>query len=236
MQKADHSGHRNRLREKYLNGGIEILAPHEVIEMLLFNAVPYRNTNDIAKRLLDAFGSLSAVFDASLEMLMNAGLTRNQAAYIKLIPDVTRLYLLDRNDNPSKIIDYDMVGDYFIKKFIGVSHEERVLLLLMDEKCKELFCGFVADGGFDTAAFSNRKVMRMCVSYGAHSVIMAHNHPSGFGLPSAADYRSTVKLRELLASIDVILIDHFIIADDEAVSMVQTGLLEEADTAVYVDM
>ena len=58
MDKADHSGHRDRLRAKYLNNGADSLEPHEILEMLLFYAVPYRNTNDIAKRLLDDFGSL----------------------------------------------------------------------------------------------------------------------------------------------------------------------------------
>ena len=76
-KKADHSGHRDRLRNKYVENGVESLAQHEVLEMLLYNAIPYRNTNDVAKNLIDHFGSLSAVFDASREALTENGLTRN---------------------------------------------------------------------------------------------------------------------------------------------------------------
>ena len=225
MQKADHSGHRSRLREKYLAGGIEVLAPHEIIEMLLFNAIPYRNTNDIAKNLIDRFGSLSDVFDAELNTLINAGLTRTQATYIKLIPDVTRMYLLDKKNEICHIIDDDTLGDYIATKFIGVNHEERVLLILMDDKLKEVFCGFIADGDFDSATFSTRRLLRMCISYDARAAVLAHNHPSGFAMPSRQDYLATHDLKAKLESIGVELFDHYIIADNDMVSMRQSNAL-----------
>ena len=79
MQKADHSGHRSRMREKYLKSGIDIFAPHEILELMLYYAIPYKNTNDIAKALIDRFGSLTCVFDAPIDSLTDAGLTENQA-------------------------------------------------------------------------------------------------------------------------------------------------------------
>ena len=224
MQKADHSGHRNRLREKYIEHGIEALAPHEVIEMLLFNAVPYRNTNDIAKILLDRFGSLSAVFDASIEQLMNAGLTKNQAAFLKMIPDVTRLYAMDRYDNPSKIVDFEKLPSYIINLFIGYENEERVILLLLDKKMKELYCGVVAEGTFNNAAISIRKIISLALNYGAVAAVLAHNHPSGFALPSQSDYKTTIKIRDSLSNIGVDLIDHYVVADGDCVSMHENGL------------
>ena len=224
MQKVDHSGHRNRLREKYIEHGIEALAPHEVIEMLLFNAVPYRNTNDIAKILLDRFGSLSAVFDASIEQLMNAGLTKNQAAFLKMIPDVTRLYAMDRYDNPSKIVDFEELPSYIINLFIGYENEERVILLLLDKKMKELYCGVVAEGTFNNAAISIRKIISLALNYGAVAAVLAHNHPSGFALPSQSDYKTTIKIRDSLSNIGVDLIDHYVVADGDCVSMHENGL------------
>ena len=225
MQKADHSGHRARLRKKFEDFGIEALAPHEVLEMLLFNAVPQRNTNDIAKSLLDRFGSLSSVFDASEAALMDAGLTKVQATYIRFIPQVTRLYMLDRYENPQKIINPEKVGFYLADMFIGVEHIEKVVALLVDEKNKQVFCGVVSTGDFDRVDIAKRKIMELCLNYKAVGVIVAHNHPSGMAMPSQDDYYSTIELRDALAEIKVVLIDHFIIADHEAVSMRQSGLL-----------
>lgn len=225
MQKADHSGHRNRLREKYIEHGVEALAPHEVLEMLLFNAIPYRNTNDIAKILLDRFGSLSAVFDATLDQLTEAGLTRNQAAFLKLIPDVTRLYALDKYDNPSKIIDLQRLPGYICDLFIGHESEEHVIFLLMDKKMKETYCGVVAKGDFSASAISMRKIIGLALNYGAAAAVLAHNHPSGFAIPSAEDYKATLQIRDSLRQIGVELLDHYVVADGDCVSMRDNGAL-----------
>lgn len=224
MEKADHSGHRDRLRAKYLENGVESLAPHEVIELLLFNAVPYRNTNDIAKRLLDRFGSLAAVLDASLDMLMQAGLTRNQAAFLKLIPDVTRLYMVEREDDGDTIIDMETLPAYLKAQFIGRMHEECIFLLLVDKKMKEVYSGVLSRGSFNASEISMRRIVSLALSHGAVGAILAHNHPSGFAMPSQEDYRATVTARDTLRRIGVELLDHYILADGECVSMRESGM------------
>lgn len=93
MYKADHSGHRARMKKKLLEQGMDVFEQHEVLEILLYYAVPQRNTNDMAKNLIDKFGSISAVFDASMEALRSAGLSEHQALLLKMMPDITRLYL-----------------------------------------------------------------------------------------------------------------------------------------------
>ena len=227
MQKADHSGHRGRLREKYIEHGIDALAEHEVLEMLLFNAVPYRNTNDIAKNLIDRFGSLAAVFDASMDMLTDAGLTRNQAAFIKLIPDVTRLYLVTRyEERADKILDLDRLAFYLVDKFIGKEHEENALMLLYDSKGKELYCDFFAQGTASQMELSIRHVVHIALRYNACGVVLAHNHPSGTALPSREDLILTRRLKEALACVDVVLIDHCIVADRDCCSIMQSGCFD----------
>jgi len=227
MQKADHSGHRGRLRDKYIEHGIDALAEHEVLEMLLFNAIPQRNTNNIAKNLIDRFGSLSAVFDASMDMLTDAGLTRNQAAFIKLIPDVTRLYMVDRySDRQNPVLDLDRLGFYIINKFIGKEHEENALLLLYDSKGKEIICDFFAQGTAGQLEISIRHVVHMALRYNAASAVIAHNHPSGMATPSQEDLKATRRLKEALALVGVELLDHYIVADRDGCSMTLTGLLD----------
>ena len=217
--KADHSGHRDRLRAKYAEHGIEALAQHEVIEMLLFNAIPYRNTNDIAKNLLDHFGSLSAVLDASVETLCESGLTRNQALFLKLIPDTARVYSIDKYENRDKVLDLENIGEYFIRKFIGIDDVEHVMLLLTDGKGKELFCGDIAEGDFSEANVSLRNIVKLALNYNAAAAVLAHNHPKGFALPSEADISATMSIQRALANVGVTLIDHFVVADNDAVSI-----------------
>ena len=225
MQKADHSGHRDRLRKKYIDFGIEALADHEVLEMLLFNAIPRRNTNDIAKNLIDTFGSISAVFDASMAALIKAGLTQNQAAYVKMIPDVTRLYMLDKYERPISVVDLDHVAEYLADKFIGVEHIEKSVVILVDEKMKEVYCGVIAEGDFGQVEVSTRRIVELCMTYNATGVILAHNHPGGFAVPSVEDMVATRALQKALKAIKVKLLDHFIIADHEAVSLKESGMI-----------
>ena len=95
-EKNLHSGHRERMKQKFLNHGLDIFETHEALELMLFYAVPYKDTNPLAHKLLREFGSLSAVFDAPYDRLKEAGLTDNQATYIKLIPQLARLYISDK--------------------------------------------------------------------------------------------------------------------------------------------
>ena len=225
MQKADHSGHRARMKKKLISQGLDAFEPHEVLEILLYYAIPQRNTNDIAKNLIDKFGSLSAVLDASLESLKNAGLTEHQALYLKLFPGVTRLYMLDKYENPDKTIGYEYVADYIKDKFIGFEETENVLLILMDKKGKEVYSGMIAHGDFDTAQISVRNIITLAINYGATSAFLAHSHPSGLALPSKEDVLVTRSLKEALKLVNVALLDHFIVADHDCVSMAETGII-----------
>ena len=182
----------------------------------------------IAKRLIDRFGSLTGVFNASHEMLSDAGLTRSQITFIRLIPDVTRLYMLGRYDlgKRDRVLDLDMIGFYIADKFIGKEHEENVLLLLYDGKGKEIFSGFLSSGSARMIDFSVRSVVKTALKYNASSAVIAHNHPSGSATPSADDIRTTGLLKEALSLVGVDLLDHYIVADGDSCSMYLTGLMD----------
>ena len=227
MQKPDHSGHRSRMREKYKSSGLDIFAPHEVLELMLFYAIPYRNTNDIAKNLIDRFGSLSNVLDAPVDSLIEAGLTENQAIYLKLFSDVTRAYYRDKFSPDTGPLDFERLPEYIAGRFIGINGAEHVLLLLADAKGKEVFCSFISEGDFASANFSMRSIVRLAINYGAYTAFIAHNHPSGVALPSREDLRATLRLREALSLVGVRLLDHFIIGDNECVSLAQSGFLND---------
>lgn len=225
MQKADHSGHRSRMKKKFIENGLDVFEPHEVLEMLLYYAVPQRNTNDMAKRLIDEYGSLSAVFDASLAGLKKSGLTEHQIVLLKMIPGVTRRYISDKYDSKEKILDVCTIPEYIADRFVGYGPEEHVFLLLVDKKGREVFSGMIAKGDFGRAVVSNRDIVSLALNYSATSAFIAHNHPSGTALPSKEDVVFTRGLKELLASVGVLLADHYIIADREAISLAESGLI-----------
>ncbi len=222
-----HSGHRSRVRKKFLDNGIDSFEMHEVLELLLFYAVPMKNTSVLAHKLLDAFGSISAIFDAPFDALVDAGLTESQAVMLKLIPDISRVYIDDKHNNKSKVVDFDNVGESIVRKFIG-RENENVLVMLIDAKGKEVFCGIVSKGSLNDTILPIRKIVDFALRYNAKSAIVAHNHPSGVALPSRDDLDATINLKNALDLIGVRLLDHYIVADNDCVSLAQSQILPVA--------
>ena len=216
-----HEGHRARVRKKFLLNGLDGFETHEALEFLLFYCVHMKNTSELAHRLLNAFGSLSAVFDAPYDALCKFGLSENQAVFLKLIPEITRLYIDDKHNNIDKVYDDEKIADYIMRKFIG-RENENVLLLLLDAKGKEVFCGIVAKGSITNTNLPVRKIVDYSLRYNARSAIIAHNHPSGVALPSHEDLVATANIKNALALIGVSLLDHYIVADNDSVSLAQS--------------
>ncbi len=218
-----HKNHRSRVRKKFLLDGLDSFEMHEALEFLLFYCVPYKNTSELAHRLIDTFGSLSAVFDAPYDALINFGLTETQASMIKLIPEISRLYIDDKHNNADKVFDYATAPKKILSKYIG-RMDEQVLLLLLDAKGKEVFCGIVAKGSLNDTTLPIRRIVDYALRYNAKSAIIAHNHPSGVALPSKDDMEATANVKSALDLIGVRLLDHFIVADNDCVSLAQSRI------------
>lgn len=221
-----HKNHRQRVRKKFLQNGLDSFEIHEALEFLLFYCVPYKNTSILAHQLIDSFGSLSAVFDAPFDALTEFGLTETQASLIKLLPEMSRLYIDDKHNNTDKVFDYEKAGESVLRKFIG-RENEHVLLLLLDAKGKEVFCGIVSKGSLNDTSLPIRKIVDFSLRFNAKSAIIAHNHPSGVALPSRDDIESTKNVKSALDLIGVRLLDHFIVADNDYVSLAQSRILPE---------
>ena len=192
--------------------------------MLLYYACPRKDTNALAHRLLDQFGSFSAICDASVNNLVESGVSEHVAILFKMIPEFSRIYINDKHYNTDKIIDFEHIGEYLVTKFIGKDTEE-VYLLLLDSKGKELYCGCVSKGSFTGSEVPIRKIVELCMRYNAYSAIIAHNHPSGSAVPSKNDIIVTKKLISTLDLIGCRLNDHIIVADGDYVSLEQSEIL-----------
>lgn len=219
-----HRGHRKRLKKKFLNYGIDALEKHEVLELLLYYAIPRRDTNVVAHKLIEACGSLSGVFDASHSTLVNVeGVGEHTAILISLIPGISRLYNEDKSMDFNKVMTRDKIISTMCDKFIGRSNEH-VVLMLLDAKLKMLFCGVMNEGTINKTDVYIRKLVDCCVRHNASYAVMAHNHPSGVALPSSEDLRTTQSVMYALSCINVKLIDHIIVADGDCISIAESDI------------
>lgn len=221
---CEHDGHRKRLKARFIKSGLDDFEPHNVLELVLFYGVPRKDTNPIAHRLINRFGSLSAVLDAKPEELMKVdGITENTAVLISMLPAIARKYLEDKVEVVNSVEGFSDVGAYLMPKFVGRT-VETVMLASLDNKNRIISCTIVAEGENDKANVSKRKVMEEAMRVGATRVILAHNHPRGFAMPSNEDIFLTEEIYSLLKSVGIDLVDHLIFAEDDFVSLAASGI------------
>lgn len=222
---TDHRGHRARKRCQFRDHGIDAFADHEVLELLLYYAVPRRDTNPIAHALMDRFGSLNAVLSAPVEELERVpGMGANAALLLKLVPQVYRRARASITQNEVILDTTERIGEFFVEQFVAQTSEVMYQLCL-DAKGRLLSCRKVCEGDAASVGLNLRKIVENALLCNAVLVALAHNHPSGVALPSHEDKIATLQIRDALEAVHVRLVDHIIVADDDYVSLRQEGLL-----------
>ena len=218
-----HDGHRQRMKDRFLTeGGLDSFSQIQVLEMLLFYAIPRKDTNPLAHALIDHFGSLSMVLDAQVQELERVpGMSRNSAVLLKLVLETGRYYRIDQGKNTKILNDIQDYGRYLVPRFFGRTNET-VFLLCLDAKCKVLSCREVGEGSVNSASVPVRRIVEMALADNASTVILAHNHPSGVAIPSGEDIATTHRLEAALDTVDILLADHIIVADEDFVSLAQS--------------
>jgi len=223
MEGSIHKGHRERLKQRFREQGLDDFTDIQVLELLLFYAIPQRDTNPIAHGLLEHFGSLSRVLEAEYAELKKVpGISDHSATLLALVTDLCRYYQVDSAQRVEILTTLDACGAYLVPWFFGRTRET-VFLLCLDAKCKVLCCKEVGEGSVNSASISVRKIVETAISSNATTVILAHNHPSGVALPSAEDVQTTRRIAAALNAVEVHLADHIVVADGDYVSMVQSG-------------
>ena len=224
-----HEGHRKRLKELFLTNGLGGLADHVIVELLLFYALPRGDVNPLAHKLVDTFGSLSGVFDAKVEELMQIpGVGKNAAILIKLIPQVARSYLISRTEAVKVLSTVEEIGRYAVPLFYG-ENDEVAYLICMDAKRKILGCKQIARGGLNSVNVTPRKIVETALGLNASHVVMAHDHPSGIAVPSREDEETTLRIAFTLKMIDITMVDHVGVSNDDFVSMASNGLFKKLE-------
>lgn len=219
-----HDGHRERLRKRFKDEGLDGFSEIQTLELALFYAISRKDTNPIAHALLDHFGSIAQVLEAPVEELQKVpGVGESTAVYLRMITELGRFYMVSRTTQTKVLTTLEQCAEYMLPFFFG-RRVETVFLLCLDAKCKVLCCKEVAEGSVNAAGISVRKVVETALGANATSVVLAHNHPSGVAVPSGEDVQTTRRIAAALAAVDVHLVDHIVVADEDYVSMAQSGV------------
>ena len=206
-----HAGHRERVRQRYLETGLKGFDDVNVLELLLFYAMPRQDTNPIAHALLDRFGSLHGVLEASIQELKTVnGVGENTAILLSLIPEISRRYLFGKKQTRKSLSTTQELFDYVLPLF-AFHLEEYLYMVSMDAGNKVLACSEVAQGAVDSVNVNTRKILATALEKRASKIVLAHNHPSGILIPSPADIAITRELQEALKVFEIELMDHIIV-------------------------
>lgn len=220
-----HSGHRERLKRRCLEEGLDGFDEHQVLELTLFYALPYRDTNELAHRLLDSFGSFGGVLDAEYHDLLRVeGVGANTALLLTMLPELFRRYQLDKLQERPLLSSKKAAGDFVTSLFIG-SKRESFYVISLDAKRQVIRAAMIGEGTVGCVSVYPRLAVETALRYGAHSVLLAHNHPAGTPQPSADDLNLTDSLVNAMHSIGIPVLDHLIVCGSRFVSFADMGLL-----------
>lgn len=222
-----HDGHREKMRTRFRGGGLDHFSDHEVLELVLYYAIARIDTNEVAHRLIDRYGTLYGVLEAPIEDLQQVeGIGLAAATLIHLIPAVIRKAKIDEESRELLVNSTEAAGSYLMECFAG-EKTEVAIMLCTDIKGKLISAKRLGEGGIASVDLNIRKLMEIALLTSAYGIVLSHNHPSGVALPSEDDYMTTVNVKNALSTIGVKLLDHIIVADGDYVSMADSGYLRD---------
>lgn len=222
MAESVHSGHRSRMRRRFLETGFTGFQPHEVLEMILFYCIPRRDTNEIAHKLLKQFGSLHDVLCANPQTLAQESyLTENAAVMIAMFRAVLQ-YDASSQMEGTLLDNYRKVCKFFLNLYM-LEQREIVRVALLDEKLRVLRCEILSEGHPSAAQMTVRQLTELAYRANSNTIILAHNHPRGTAKISGEDIAATRHLVPILLQCGITIADHVVVCGDTAVSMREQG-------------
>lgn len=209
-----HSGHRERMRNKLIYNNDVFIVEHELLEVLLFYCQPRKDTNEVAHRLIKAFGSLQKVFDANPEDLLKIeGVSDKTAAFLKLFPKLFNAYkgVLNR-----PVVHVENIWDLknYLRPLLENAENEKLFLIFMDEGGNIFASEEVKNGNAMRVTSSMSDLILSIERKSPHAVALAHNHPHASCKPSQEDVASTIRIKYMLDNLGIELFDHIIFGID----------------------
>jgi DNA repair protein RadC len=226
-KKPFYHGHRQRLRDRFLKGGFNGFASHEVVELLLTLAIPRRDVKKSAHALMNRFGSVRGVLDAPVSQLEEIlGLNRVAPVALKIIRETANLYLQQKAEEQLSLSTPETLHDFWRSR-IGSLNYEVFQVAYLDSGYRLLKDGVdtLEEGTIDRAAVYPRRVMDAALRRNAAALVFAHNHPNGNINPSEQDKVLTRALILAAETLQIKVIDHVIVSNDTVFSFRKEGLI-----------
>ncbi|MDD4059822.1 MAG: DNA repair protein RadC [Kiritimatiellae bacterium] len=221
-----HEGHRERVRQRFHKEGLDAFADHEVLEFALFYVFPRGDTNVTAHRLLERFGSLAGVLDATPADLSSVvGIGGNAAAFINFIPQLARRYLMDRVTTERTLLKNSEDAMRYAISLMAGRAEEVFFVVSLDAVCRLVHAVLLAQGTVSEVRLHPRQVVEVALRNRASSVLFIHNHPAGTAKPSTDDLRLTETLVNAFQPLSIKVVDHIIVAGNQAYSFARENMM-----------
>ena len=222
---ADLSNHRQRLILRYINGGVDAMPDYELLEMVLFYALPRRDTKPLAKALLLHFGSLTALFRASIDELMTVpGVGERTAVLLSTYGPFMQRCSRESMALRKTLSSPQEAGEWMMAN-LPDGPDEMVMVVTMNAKNEILHYGIVTRGTPGSVQLPSRRIAQTVLLHHGTKVILGHNHPGGTSRLSKEDVAATRHLANLLKQMDIQLADHIVVARNEFISMNRLGYL-----------
>ena len=217
--------HRSRLRERFVSGGPEAVPDYELLELVLFRAIPRQDVKPLARRLIERFGSFAAVMTAPPARLAEVhGIGAAVVTEIKIVEAAAARLARGRVMQRPVMSSWDAVLAY-LRCAMSHSGTERFRVLFLDRRNALIADEVQGSGTVDHVPVYPREVMKRALELGASALILAHNHPSGDPTPSAADIEMTLRIETAARALDLALHDHIVVGDGREVSMRAEGYI-----------
>lgn len=219
-----HSGHRQRVKAKFLEAGnLDGFNDIQILELMLFYCIPMKDTNVLAHKLLDNYGSLYNLFNADASDIMNrCGVTENVAVFITMMPHIYRRYMKSKLDNNVRFDNPQVAGDYFVSLLQGKENEE-LYMACLNAKKQLIRSVVISKGTTNNTDININKIIENAVLSKCSYVIIGHNHPADSPNPSRNDLNATNTIRDSLKIMNVVLMDHIIVCGEGFLSLAARG-------------
>ncbi len=220
-----YHGHRDRLRERFVQGGAEAMADYELLELLLFMAIPRRDVKPLAKDLIKKFGNLAGVLNAPLPALMEIdGLSETSAIALKAVGSAGQRMLKQEMINKPILNSGARLLEY-CQATLAHEPREHFRLLFLNKKNELIADEIQQSGTVDHTPAYPREIMKRALELGATALILCHNHPSGDAKPSKDDIVMTDMIVAAGKPLNIVIHDHIIVAKNGTTSFRNLGLI-----------
>lgn len=225
VQRSEHAGHRQRLRSRFLASGGESMPDYELMEMVLFAAIPRGDAKPLAKRLLKRFGSFAEAIATPQEVLGEVqGMGEAAVTALKVVEAAAQRLGQETVMNLPVISSWDRLIEY-CRMRLGRAEREHFRVLFLNRKNMLIADEEQQRGTIDHTPVYPREVVKRALQLGASAIIMLHNHPSGDPEPSRGDIDMTREIKETAERLGILLHDHVIVSKTGHRSFKSLGLL-----------